>query len=71
MRDARLLVVKSGYLSPELAGIANPSLLALTDGAVSQDMTALSNRRRAMPIFPFADDFDWKPEVLRSRRWTP
>ncbi len=69
-RDARLLVVKSGYLSPELSKIANPSLLALTGGAVSQDLTALSNHRRVMPVYPFADNFDRRPAVRRSRRWT-
>lgn len=68
-RDTRLLVVKSGYLSPELAGIANPALLALTGGAVSQDIAVLSNRRRTMPVYPFADEFDWRPAVFRSRRW--
>src|SRR6185312_8129629 len=33
---ANIIVVKSGYLSPELAPIANPSLMALTPGVVDQ-----------------------------------
>lgn len=32
LKTVRLLVVKSGYLSPELAPIANPNLMALTEG---------------------------------------
>jgi microcystin degradation protein MlrC len=55
-RMARLVVVKSGYLSPELAPLANPGLMALTDGAVPQDVAALPNLRRARPCFPFDPD---------------
>ncbi len=70
VRHIFLVVVKSGYLSPELAPIANPALMALTDGAVNQDIPALANRRRTRPVFPFDEDFDWQPTVFRSRRWT-
>ena len=69
VRHTHMVVVKSGYLSPELAPIANPSLMALTDGAVNQDIPSLANRRRTRPIFPFDEDFDWRPTVFRSRRW--
>ena len=70
VRHILMVVVKSGYLSPELAPIANPALMALTDGAVNQDIPALANRRRTKPMFPFDEDFDWQPTVFRSRRWT-
>ena len=33
---AKIIVVKSGYLSPELAPIANPNLMALSTGVVDQ-----------------------------------
>ncbi|MEO1987707.1 MAG: M81 family metallopeptidase [Martelella sp.] len=65
----RLLVVKSGYLSPELAPIANPNLMALTDGAVNQDIEALPNRRRRGPCYPFQRDFAYAPEPRPSKRW--
>jgi hypothetical protein len=52
-KSARLLVVKSGYLSPELAPIANPNLMALTDGVVNQDIEGLASKRRLRPAFPF------------------
>ncbi|OQP84787.1 microcystin degradation protein MlrC [Rhizobium rhizosphaerae] len=66
---ARLVVVKSGYLSPELAPIANPNLMALTDGVVNQDIPALSSHRRQRPAFPFDRDFGYSPEVAFSARW--
>jgi microcystin degradation protein MlrC len=68
-KTVRLLVVKSGYLSPELAPIANPNLMALTDGVINQDIERIPNRRRKRPSFPFDKDFDFTPEVFFSSRW--
>jgi microcystin degradation protein MlrC len=65
---ARMLVVKSGYLSPELAPIANPALMALTDGAVNQDIPALKNRKRPRPSYPFQTGFGWTPRFRLSAR---
>ena len=65
----RLLVVKSGYLSPELAPIANPNLMALTKGVINQDIESLPNQRRDGKIFPFHADFDYMPQPRRSSRW--
>lgn len=65
----RLLVVKSGYLSPELAPIANPNLMALTDGVINQDIERLPNRRRKTPTYPFQKDFDFVSEARTSARW--
>ncbi|WP_029041429.1 M81 family metallopeptidase [Cucumibacter marinus] len=62
-RKARIVVVKSGYLSPELAPIANPSLMALTPGVVDQDVARLERRHKTGPAFPWDRDFDWAPEV--------
>jgi microcystin degradation protein MlrC len=60
-RTAALVVLKSGYLSPDLAPLANPGILALTEGAVPQDMASLPNRNRPRPCYPFQADFDWQP----------
>lgn len=68
-KAVRLLVVKSGYLSPELAPIANPNLMALTDGVVNQDIANLASHRRARPVFPFDRDFDYAPTAMLSARW--
>ncbi|GHC50744.1 M81 family metallopeptidase [Neogemmobacter tilapiae] len=66
---ARLLVVKSGYLSPELAPLANPNLMALTDGVVNQDIPRLTNHHRAKGTLPFAPDHDFTPEPQPSARF--
>ncbi len=68
-RSVRILVVKSGYLSPELAPIANPNLMALTQGVVNQDIERLVSERRARPAFPFDRDFDYTPRARLSARW--
>jgi microcystin degradation protein MlrC len=67
--SVRLLVVKSGYLSPELAPIANPNLMALTEGVVNQDIEGLSSERRMRPAFPFDRDFEYRPNARLSSRW--
>jgi len=63
---ARIVAVKSGYLSPELAPIANPSLMALTQGVVDQYVERLPRLRKDHPIFPFDDDFDFTPQARLS-----
>jgi microcystin degradation protein MlrC len=67
-RAAKIVVVKSGYLSPELAPIANPSLMALTPGVVDQYVERLPRLRKAHPIFPFDDNFAFTPQVVLSAR---
>ena len=69
-KQVRLLVVKSGYLSPDLAPIANPNLMALTEGVVNQDIPALASHRRSRPAYPFDRDFTFEPEVRFSARWS-
>jgi microcystin degradation protein MlrC len=68
-KAVRLLVVKSGYLSPELAPIANPNLMALTDGVVNQDIEGLVSKRRVRPVFPFDRSFEYQPKARFSARW--
>ncbi len=68
-QTARLLVVKSGYLSPELSPIANPNLMALTDGVINQDIEALPSKRRQQPTYPFVKDFEYTPLVRLSARF--
>jgi len=69
--DARIVVVKSGYLSPELAPIANPSIMALSPGVVDQYVERLSRLRKAVPTYPFDKDFSYEPNVLWSARSRP
>ncbi len=68
VHSAHTIVVKSGYLSPELAPIANPAMMALSAGAVDQHVERLPRLRKATPTFPFDQDFTWSPIVYQSRR---
>jgi len=63
----KILVVKAGYLEPEIAKIANPNLMALTDGAVNQDIEHLSSKHR-VPTYPFVQDLQWRPVTVVSAR---
>ena len=63
-----ILVVKSGYLSPELAPIANPSLMMLSPGVVDQDVARLPRPRKTKLTYPFDTGFDWTPKARPSVR---
>ncbi|MCC3735395.1 M81 family metallopeptidase [Rouxiella badensis] len=69
-QQANVVVVKSGYLSPELAPIARPNLMALSDGVVDQFVERLPRKRKTVPTFPFDKDFTFTPEVKVSARST-
>jgi microcystin degradation protein MlrC len=63
LQDYRLLVVKSGYLSPDLQGLSCQSFMALSSGAVNQDLKNLDNHHRKRPTFPFQEFNEFVPEV--------
>ncbi|WP_105400960.1 M81 family metallopeptidase [Neorhizobium sp. T7_12] len=65
---AKIIVVKSGYLSPELAPIANPNLMALSPGVVDQFVERLERHRKLKPTYPFDKDFAYEPQVFVSAR---
>jgi microcystin degradation protein MlrC len=67
-KAAKIIVVKSGYLSPELAPIANPSLMALSPGVVDQFVERLPRLRKVRPTYPFDTGFDWSPQSIPSAR---
>lgn len=52
-RGADLVLVKIGYLEPELFDMAAGWKLALTPGGVDQDLVRLGHRRIRRPMFPF------------------
>jgi len=61
--DHEITVIKIGYLEPALRDAASSSFLALTPGAVNQDIASLPFARVERPVFPLdpemADpDFD-------------
>lgn len=47
-----VVAVKIGYLEPELRHVAKHALLALTPGAVNQDIPSLTYHRVPRPVFP-------------------
>jgi microcystin degradation protein MlrC len=59
----KIVVVKAGYLVPEIDAIANPNLMALTDGSVNQDIENLSSNHR-VPTYPFVRDLQWTPKAF-------
>ncbi|SFV38348.1 Microcystin degradation protein MlrC, contains DUF1485 domain [Devosia crocina] len=65
---ARVVVVKSGYLSPELGPIANPGIMALSPGVVDQFVERTVREHTPRPSFPFDKDFSFSPEVRWSAR---
>ncbi len=62
-RQYEIVVVKIGYLVPGLKNISARSLLALTPGAVNQDIVGLPFRRINRPLYPFDPDMDWQPRI--------
>ena len=54
-RSADIVVVKIGYLEPELFDMAADWMLALTPGGVDQDLARLGHRRIQRPMFPLDD----------------
>lgn len=62
-----VVVVKIGYLEPELYEIAADWLLALTPGGVDQDLRRLGHHNLGRPTFPFDADKSepsLEPELL-------
>ncbi|MCB5912219.1 M81 family metallopeptidase [Streptomyces pinistramenti] len=63
-----LVVVKIGYLEPELYAMAADWLLALTPGGVDQDLLRLGHHKVRRPLYPFDnagfEDPDLTPELL-------
>ena len=53
LSEYNILVVKSGYLSPDLKNLKVKSFMLLTDGAVNQDIKNLENFNRKRPTYPF------------------
>ncbi len=58
-----LVVVKIGYLEPELYDMAADWLLALTPGGVDQDLLRLAHHRVVRPLYPFDDEGFTDPEL--------
>jgi microcystin degradation protein MlrC len=67
-RETDIVVVKIGYLVPELYDMRAGWIMALTPGGVDQDLERLGHKRIKRPMFPL--DPDMKDPDL-SVRWIP
>jgi len=67
-RKAAIVVVKIGYLEPELYAMRAAWLMALTPGGVDQDLSRLPYKRIQRPMFPL-DDITKDPDL--SARLVP
>ncbi|MCB8944239.1 MAG: M81 family metallopeptidase [Ardenticatenaceae bacterium] len=56
----KIVVVKIGYLVPDLKRAAPKALLALSPGAVNQDIVNLRYERIKRPMFPLDAEMEWK-----------
>ena len=61
--DYKLLIVKSGYLSPDLRNLSNQSFMILSNGAANQNLRQIENKKRKKPIFPFQNFNKFIPKV--------
>ncbi|CAK7201535.1 hypothetical protein SEUCBS139899_004241 [Sporothrix eucalyptigena] len=66
-RQADVVLVKIGYLEPQLYDMAADWMLALTPGGVDQDLKRLGHKRIRRPMFPFDTNFNEKPVNLSAR----
>jgi microcystin degradation protein MlrC len=64
-RDSDIVVVKIGYLVPELYEMRGDWIMALTPGGVDQDLERLGYERIKRPMFPL--DRDMKDPDLSAR----
>jgi len=67
-RKSDILVVKIGYLVPELYDMRADWIMALTPGGVDQDLERLDHQHIKRPMYPF--DKDMATPDLRTR-WIP
>ncbi|KAF3062416.1 Microcystinase C [Daldinia childiae] len=57
-RSADIVIVKIGYLEPELYDMADDWMLGLTPGGVDQDLERLGHKRISRPMWPFDRQFE-------------
>lgn len=66
-RSADIVIVKIGYLEPQLYDMSKGWMLGLTPGGVDQDLERLGHHRIRRPMWPFDKNFESTPDL--STRW--
>lgn len=59
--DYKIIVVKLGYLFPELQEIAGSSMIAITYGNCCENINLLNYTNLVSPIYPFKKEMQWNP----------
>ncbi len=62
--EHKIVVVKIGYLEPDLKRAAPLALLALSPGAVDQAIERLPFQRIQRPIYPLDKEMIWQPQPI-------
>jgi microcystin degradation protein MlrC len=64
--DFKIIIVKSGYLSPEYQRIAARKMLALTPGDTAEIFSDLEYQKMKRPIFPLDPDTQWTADEVEK-----
>lgn len=62
-RTTDIVIIKIGYLEPELFDMAAEWMLGLTPGGVDQDLQRLGHHRILRPMWPFDKTFERAPDL--------
>lgn len=62
-QEKQIVVVKQGYLFPELRRVAAFSLMALSPGFTDLQLGQLDYKSIRRPIYPLDKDFTWEPRL--------
>ena len=65
--EHKLVVVKLGYLFPELRAIAPREILTLSPGYSDMDLRRLPFRHVNRPIYPLDQEVEWVPKAITTR----
>ncbi len=55
----KIIVVKLGYLEPEIRAISNYSVMALTDGSTNEVLSTIDYKYINRPVYPLDTDFEF------------
>ncbi|GAB4530907.1 MAG: M81 family metallopeptidase [Anaerolineae bacterium] len=58
-----IVVVKLGYLFPELREIAATTFLAFSPGAINPQIETLAYQRLTRPVYPLDAEMHWQPSI--------
>lgn len=70
LKNVDIIIVKMGYLEPDLSESATGWVMALTPGGVDQNLTRLQYEHLSRPLFPFDDELsemNWSPLTIQRK----